>query len=145
MTLPLVIASLALAVWLYLIFCRGGFWRAREREDQDRSAPLAPGAWPNVVAVIPARNEAPMLRLGLGSLLAQDYPGALSIVLVDDESSDDTAGVARTVAAEVYREVIVLQGEPLPPAWTGKVWAMHQGIAQAKALEPAPDPTRKIR
>jgi hopene-associated glycosyltransferase HpnB len=139
MTLPLVIALLALAVWLYLIFCRGGFWRAREREDQDRSAPLAPGAWPSVVAVIPARNEAPMLRLGLGSLLAQDYPGALSIVLVDDESSDDTAGVARTVAAEVYREVIVLQGEPLPPGWTGKVWAMHQGIAQAKALEPSPD------
>ncbi len=139
MTPSLVIASLALAVWPYLIFCRGGFWRGREREDQDRSAPPASDIWPSVVAVIPARNEAPMLRLSLGSLLAQDYPGALSIVLVDDESSDGTAGVARAVAAEARRKLVVLRGEPLPAAWTGKVWAMHQGIAHAEAPEPAPD------
>jgi len=139
-TPSLLIASLALAVWLYLIFCRGGFWRAGEREDQDEPAPLpAAAAWPSVVAVIPARNEAPMLPHSLGSLLAQDYAGAFSIVLVDDESSDGTATIARKVAANTHRKLDVIEGEPLPASWTGKVWAMHQGIARARSLEPPPD------
>jgi hopene-associated glycosyltransferase HpnB len=135
-TPSLVIASIALGIWLYLIFCRGGFWLAREREDQDQPALPADGEWPSVVAIIPARNEALMLPHSLGSLLTQDYPGAISIVLVDDESGDGTAAAARSAAAKANRKVVVLQGEPLPASWTGKVWATHQGIAHAEALGP---------
>ena len=69
-------AGLSLAIWLYLIFARGGFWLALERE---RGAP-APAAWPEVVAVIPARDEAETIAATVGSLLAQDYPGAFRVV-----------------------------------------------------------------
>ena len=137
--IALVAASLALAIWIYLIVFRGGFWLARERDDEDEPASPTGGDWPSVVVVIPARDEALMLSRSLGSILAQDYPGAFSIVVVDDESSDGTAAVARSVAAKTHRKVIVVTGEPLPAAWTGKVWAMHQGIAHAQALKPAPD------
>jgi hopene-associated glycosyltransferase HpnB len=139
MTPSLMVALLALDIWLYLILARGGFWLARERDDEDEPALPDSGEWPSVVAIIPARNEAPMLAHTLDSVLTQDYPGTFSIVLVDDESSDDTAAVARSVAAQTRRKVIVVTGEPLPASWTGKVWAMHQGIAHAQILEPAPD------
>jgi hopene-associated glycosyltransferase HpnB len=134
-TPSLLLASLALAIWLYLIFWRGGFWLAREREDRDDPS-LPAGAWPSVVAVIPARNEAAMLERCLGSLLRQDYPGPFAIVLVDDESSDGTAAAARALATGAARALIVLEGRPPPGSWTGKVWAMHQGIAAAKAETP---------
>ena len=95
--------------------------------------------WPSIVAVIPARNEALALPHTLASLAAQSYPGKFSIVVVDDSSSDGTGGIARRIAATLAREVTVLQGESLPPGWTGKVWAMHQGIAYADTMAPEPD------
>jgi hopene-associated glycosyltransferase HpnB len=138
-TPSLIIACLALGIWLYLILFRGGFWLARERDARSQQ-PLPAGAdWPSLVVVIPARNEAAMLPRSLWSLSAQDYPGKLSIVVVDDESSDGTAQVARSLAGRASRGIEVLCGKPLPPSWTGKVWAMHQGIAHAETFEEQPD------
>jgi hopene-associated glycosyltransferase HpnB len=138
-TLSLLLAGLALAIWVCLLFFRGGFWRARERDDVDQPALPAGSAWPSVVAVIPARNEAATLPQSLASLLAQDYPGRFSIVLVDDESSDGTPAVARKMAASGSRDIVVLEGKPLPPSWTGKIWAIAQGIERSSAAEPPPD------
>ena len=89
------LAAAALAVWIYLIAGRGGFWLASERDD---GGP-APAAWPAVMAVIPARDEAEGVGETIASLLQQDYPGPFSIILVDDQSSDGTAEVARHAAA----------------------------------------------
>ena len=139
MTLSLFLAGLTLAIWITLLFFRGGFWRARERDDADRPVLPTGSVWPSVVAVIPARNEAAMLPHSLASLLAQDYPGRFSVALVNDESSDGTAAMARRVAASAGREVTVFEGKPLPTAWTGKIWAMAQGIERANATEPPPD------
>jgi hopene-associated glycosyltransferase HpnB len=122
----LTLSVLSLAIWLYLIFARGGFWLAAERE---RGAP-APALWPEVVAVIPARDEAESIASTVGSLLAQDYPGLFRIVLVDDESADGTAGVARRAAGASGRLDIVA-GAPTPPGWSGKLWAVAQGVAAA--------------
>src|SRR5262249_15924590 len=97
--------------------------------------------WPNVVAVVPARNEADMLPRSLASLLAQDYLGPLSIVVVDDQSDDGTADVARLIAEDSRRKVTVLRGGARPEGWTGKVWAQQQGIACAGSL---PDPSRYL-
>ena len=77
MSISIVIAAATLGAWLYLVFARGGFWRVAIWEDHDRSP--EPGAWPPVVAVIPARNEADLLSDTLASLLRQDYPGCSSI------------------------------------------------------------------
>jgi hopene-associated glycosyltransferase HpnB len=122
------IGLLSLAVWLYMLIARGGFWLARER-DGDVIAP--PIRWPSVVAVVPARNEADVIARSIGSLLAQDYPGPFRVVLVDDGSSDGTAAIARTIASE--RRLDVLAGAELPAGWTGKLWALEQGVRHAKA------------
>ena len=108
MTPSLVIAGLALGIWLYLILFRGGFWLARER-DQDEAASQPRSDWPNLAVVIPARDEAEMLPLSVGSLLAQDYAGKLSIVIVDDGSSDGTAKVANAISADATRHVRLIR------------------------------------
>ncbi|MDE3115558.1 MAG: glycosyltransferase [Pseudomonadota bacterium] len=129
----LVFGFVPLAIWLVLLFGRGMYWRARERDDRD--TPPTPAVWPSVAAVVPARNEADVIARSIGSLLAQDYPGALRVILVDDESEDGTAGIAR--ALDTSGKLTVMTGTRRPADWTGKLWAVNQGIA--KANETAPD------
>jgi len=126
------LAAAALAVWIYLVAGRGGFWLAWER---DETGPI-PVTWPAVVAIIPARDEAESVGETISSLLAQDYRGAFSIVLVDDQSSDGTADAARQAAAASADKLTVVSGETLPGGWTGKVWAMQQGVVRALQSEP---------
>ena len=130
-----ILAALALAIWLYLLLARGGFWLSAQRDD-GKPAPLA--AWPKLAVVIPARDEADGIAACIGSLLRQDYAGEWSIVLVDDGSSDGTAGIARQAAAAVGagRRLEVVAGAPLPAGWTGKLWALAQGIEVAGRLAP---------
>jgi hopene-associated glycosyltransferase HpnB len=138
MNLATALGVLALAIWLYLLAGRGGFWLTRERDD--REAPTQPNRWPSVVAVVPARNEADVIGHSLKSLLQQDYPGSFRVVLVDDDSDDGTAATARETAAAVgaSERLEVLRGAAVPPGWTGKLWAQHQGVQHASAGE-APD------
>ena len=127
-------ALLALAIWIYLAVRRGGFWRGTERDDGD---PHPPAVWPRVAVVIPARDEAACIGQCLTSLLGQDYPGSWSIILVDDNSGDGTADVARRAAADcgASDRLTVVSGAPLPGGWTGKPWALSQGVAAAEALD----------
>jgi hopene-associated glycosyltransferase HpnB len=94
---------------------------------RDRRDLLGPPAWPDVVAVIPARNEAAVLPATLPTLLAQDYPGAFGVLLVDDQSSDGTAAVAAGLARDAAAGLRVVAGTRPPDGWAGKVWAMEQG------------------
>ncbi|HEY2227115.1 MAG TPA: glycosyltransferase [Xanthobacteraceae bacterium] len=133
-----ILTALSLAIWLYLLLGRGGFWLSSQRDDGE----LAPvRAWPRLTIVIPARDEAEGIGACIGSLLAQDYAGAWSIVLVDDGSSDGTAAIARQTAAVRAPEdrLDVVTGRPLPAGWTGKLWALKQGIEVAQGLNPAPE------
>jgi hopene-associated glycosyltransferase HpnB len=127
-----ILAGLSCVIWLYLVFFRGGFWRADQRIG-DGPIPV-PDHWPPVVVVIPARNEADVIAQCIASLLAQDYPHDFPIVLVDDDSSDATAAVAR--AAVGGGRLHMVTGQPLPAGWTGKVWAMSQGVVRAEAVLP---------
>jgi cellulose synthase/poly-beta-1,6-N-acetylglucosamine synthase-like glycosyltransferase len=128
--IAVLLAALALAVWIYLVFARGGFWLGRERDD---GRPTLPAALPQVVVVVPARNEAENIAQSVASLLCQDYP-ALSLVLVDDDSDDGTADMARGAAAAQRKEdrLTIVDSGALPPRWTGKLWAVKQGIAAAE-------------
>ena len=87
---------MALAIWLYLLAGRGAFWLAGER---DEGTIAHAGRWPAIAAVIPARDEADCVGETVASLLRQDYPGAFTVILVDDQSRDGTAQVARDAAA----------------------------------------------
>jgi hopene-associated glycosyltransferase HpnB len=131
------IASIVLAIWLYLIAARGGFWRLAERDD----APVSPpGAWPAVTTVIPARDEAECVGQTVTSLLRQNYPGALTVIVVDDQSRDGTADVARGAATLIGagERLTVLPGRPLPAGWTGKLWAQQQGLEFAVTVAASP-------
>ncbi|MBV8681636.1 MAG: glycosyltransferase [Caulobacteraceae bacterium] len=126
----LVLGALAVLAWAYLMALRGGFWLMRERDD--RAEPAQPKSWPSVVAVVPARNEADVIATSIGSLIAQDYPGAFQIILVDDNSNDGTAAATPTAQGRLE----VLRGAPLAPGWTGKLWAMKQGVDRAAEFAP---------
>lgn len=130
------LAALApLAVWLYLTCFRGGFWRADVRLGQHLAEPAA---WPDVVIVVPARDEAETIAETVGSLLRQDYPGAFSVIVADDQSSDDTGGIARAAAADLggAGRLAVVRCGALPEGWAGKVWAMATGARAAQARHP---------
>jgi hopene-associated glycosyltransferase HpnB len=129
---------MVLVIWIYLLAGRGGFWRARERDEEVRAGQ---GSWPAVIAIIPARDEADCVGGTVASLLQQDYPGEFSIILVDDHSKDTTAGVARDSAAALGAadRLTVLPGRALPAGWTGKLWAQHQGAEVAAAHSRPPD------
>ncbi len=119
-------SAAALLAWIYLLVGHGGFWRT----DQ-RLPPCASefAVWPDVVAIVPARDEAQVLPRTLPTLLAQDYPGQFSVVLVDDESTDGTPDVAARL--DQAGRLKVISGSPTPPGWAGKVWAMAQGVRAA--------------
>ncbi|GAB4118829.1 MAG: hypothetical protein Kow00104_00800 [Rhodothalassiaceae bacterium] len=129
--LALAVGATALLAWLYMLFLRGGFWRADQlpRRPEDRAN------WPDVVAVIPARNEVVSIGHTLSALLAQDYPGRLQILVIDDGSEDGTADMARWTADEAGASgrVEVLHAPPLAPGWTGKLWALHHGTTSKTA------------
>ena len=120
MTALAVVSTLA---WLYLAVLHGRFWQAGPVLPRGR-----PRAAPPVVIVVPARDEAEVIAPVIAALLAQDYAGEFRVVLVDDNSSDGTAEVARGVA-DPRRRLTVLTGAPRPPGWAGKLWAVSQGTA----------------
>src|ERR1022692_3927421 len=121
-------AFVPVAIWLYLLLGRGGFWRMPHAPAEGK----LPARAPRIVAVSPARNEAAVVESAIRSLAAQEYPAEFHIVLVDDDSSDGTAAAAR-LAAPAGRLTILPAG-PLPAGWSGKLWAVAEGIRHAQPL-----------
>jgi len=130
-----VIAGLSFVIWLYLLSFRGGFWHANQRLGAGSSAP---NVWPAVVVLVPARDEAEVIGEAVAAILAQDYQGAFQVVLIDDHSADDTAALAARAAAEAgeAERLQVIAAPELPARWTGKLWALQTGLAQADASLP---------
>ena len=128
---------ISVAIWIYLLLGRGGFWRVRAA-DESPSAKLEDLPARRVVAVIPARNEATVAGQAIASLLEQEFPGQLEVILVDDHSSDDTAEAAREAAARAGAgdRLNVIAAGPLPEGWTGKLWAIAEGLKLASQRNP---------
>ncbi|PZV17236.1 MAG: glycosyl transferase family 2 [Leptolyngbya sp.] len=150
--LGLAMALLSALIWAGLLALWGQFWRCNQRLEEKsaesgvRSAEFkknipTPDTFPTVCAIIPARNEADMLPKTLRSLLLQDYPGEFHMIVVDDQSTDGTGTIAQAIAQElnVSERLTVISAKPLPPGWTGKLWAMEQGVQQAQTYDPVPD------
>jgi len=133
----LIIASLSALVWLALLFGRGEFWKMDQRLsplEEEQSG----YSWPSITAIIPARNEGETLPDSLPTVLGQDYPGELNVILVNDHSEDDTDEIAGQIAGESDsdRELRVVVPPPTPESWAGKVWALHHGFQHAKEFDP---------
>lgn len=140
MTPWLLVPSLvALLAWVILLLGRGGFWRFAERLE---GPPGELPAWPEVVAVVPARNEAELVEEAVSSLLCQDYPGRLTVILADDHSEDGTAEAAQKAAMKCRRSddggrrFLVQPVKALPAGWRGKLWALEEARRAALRLAP---------
>jgi hopene-associated glycosyltransferase HpnB len=122
------LSGLVLGIWVYLVLFHGRYWRERPAKAPAEGSKH----WPEVAAIVPARNEAPVVGEAVRSLLKQDYPGKLRIILVDDQSNDGTADIVRATAAELGAadRVRIISGKTLPQGWTGKMWAVHQGTGE---------------
>jgi hopene-associated glycosyltransferase HpnB len=133
MATSITIAMICVAIWAYLILARGAYWHASVRDTAHITG--LSGQWPAVAAVVPARNESDYIARSVTSLLRQDYRGPLTIVVVDDDSDDGTGAVATEAAAGDRRLSIIRTTGPAA-GWTGKLWAVSQGIAAAEASRP---------
>jgi hopene-associated glycosyltransferase HpnB len=131
---PTLLAAFPLAIWIYLLVARGYFWRLSE----DELDPKRLENWPRVVVIVPARNEAHTISQALSSLAKQDYPGEFWIIVVDDHSEDATAALAQQAVNETGASprAKIHVASPLAPGWTGKLWALHEGIQLAASQSP---------
>ena len=111
LTVALGVSGLSLVAWIWLILGRGFFWKMDQTiriprfcvsssGDGDQFQANEGGGWPSVKIIIPARNEAETLPVTLPSLLNQDYPGSITVFLVDDNSTDGTAELAIRLGQE---------------------------------------------
>src|SRR5438270_2264668 len=129
------LALLSLGIWLYLFFAHGRFWLSRpELLPAEPGETPEPGGTPEVDIIVPARDEAETIGIVIASLLDQQYAGTFRVILVDDDSSDGTAQIARAVAAARGNAPLrVISAAPKPPQWSGKLWAVSQGVANSDA------------
>ncbi|MFM1843676.1 MAG: hypothetical protein RLZZ490_2419 [Cyanobacteriota bacterium] len=146
LALYLGLAALSLSIWLFLLLAWGNFWRCDQFLGGDsRDLP----SYPTVTVIVPARDEADVLDQSLSSLLQQDYPGPLQVILIDDQSTDGTGQVALAISkrsatrcadklAQTER-LEVITGKPLPLGWSGKLWAVEQGWRAIQQQDSPPD------
>ena len=127
----LLAATLSLAIWTYLLLGHGRFW-----QSGPTLAAATPTTVPSLAIIVPARDEAAGIGRALRSLLAQDYPGPFRIILIDDGSQDGTAEIAAGLADP---RLTIITGAERPVGWSGKLWALHQGIEAARTITPAPE------
>jgi hopene-associated glycosyltransferase HpnB len=129
-------ALLPTAIWAWMLLARGRYWSTHTGLP---FADAPPGQWPAVAVIVPARDEADLVPQTLSSLLMQDYPGDVRVLLVDDMSTDRTV-VARATGADCATvPLLVVSGGPRPPGWAGKPWAMAQGTEHALSQTPPPE------
>jgi hopene-associated glycosyltransferase HpnB len=132
MNITVFAGAVSLAIWIYLVWARGAFWRATTFSVEHSHAVRQ-----RIVAVIPARNEADVVAASVSSLLGQEG-FRLHVIVVDDASSDGTAEITREAAAKLgaSERFEVIRGKPLAAGWSGKLWAVQQGVEAAARLTP---------
>jgi len=119
----MILVFLSFLIWVYLVLAHGRFWASGPELP-----PATPTELPDVDIIIPARDEAQTIGPVVASLAAQDYPGRFRIILVDDNSTDGTAERAGTAP-----NLTILRGQAKPAGWSGKLWALSQGVAASSA------------
>ena len=125
-------AIVCLLIWFALVLAWHGFWRMNQRL---KTVGAKPDHWPSVTCVVPARNEAKTIAACLTSIATQDYPGELSVIVVNDSSTDRTADTARKTEPQFPESSFaVIDAPPLEAGWAGKMWALNHGVAHARCL-----------
>jgi hopene-associated glycosyltransferase HpnB len=131
----LIAGLLSLAIWIYLLTAHGSFWKVASLTAEVRPLNQIDGT---IAVIIPARDEADVIGSTVESLLTQTCAQSIHVFVVDDHSTDATAEAARRSATNFGRPnaLTVITGSPLPAGWTGKLWAVEQGIEEAMQSRP---------
>ncbi|GAB4183327.1 MAG: glycosyltransferase [Wenzhouxiangellaceae bacterium] len=114
------LAAAPLLIWVGLLLTPWQPWRCQQQLASISAEPLSAAIASQITVLIPARNEAACIGRTLTALRQQS--SHMRVIVVDDQSQDETAAIARQHGAEV------ITGAPLAPGWTGKLWAMQQGL-----------------
>lgn len=123
-----ILVFLSALSWLAIWVVPWRPWSTRERlEAPQGDGPIANSL--SVVVLIPARNES--REIGRTVLALRDAGAGVRIIIIDDQSTDDTAARARGILPP--DRLTVLPGQPLPTGWSGKLWALEQGWQAAAA------------
>jgi hopene-associated glycosyltransferase HpnB len=115
------LVALATLMWVGFALLPWRPWSNREVLDALEGA-QGEGALEEITVLIPARNEAGVIRQTLRSVIEQG--AGLRVVLIDDSSDDHTVENARQLATS---NLCIIRSAPLPAGWSGKLWALEQG------------------
>ena len=122
----LILSCLAALIWVVTIGLPWQPWRTREVLEVEGITEDTIDLG-DITVIIPARNEADVIRTTLLSLDKQGQ--GLKVIVVDDESDDGTAKIAQQSSLENLKIVL---SSPLPRGWTGKLWAQQQGLQEVE-------------
>jgi len=120
------LTSLAIAgacIWITILLLPWRPWATSE--SLDAAPDSSEDDLSDITVLIPARNEAGVIETTLSGLKTQG--SGLNIILVDDQSVDNTTRVAEASAGKDLR---VVSGTPPQSGWSGKLWALEQGLRQ---------------
>jgi hopene-associated glycosyltransferase HpnB len=137
----LLISLISGIIWIGLLLFRGKFWLCNQQLNNDNNNNLTLNSYPSVCAIIPARNEEEVIAISLESLLKQNYLGKFSLILINDQSTDKTEIIAKDTQIKINspHNLNIISGIPLEKGWSGKLWAVNQGINYTKNLDNLPD------
>ncbi|HHT9106042.1 MAG TPA: glycosyltransferase [Candidatus Wujingus californicus] len=122
----LIICAVSAFTWLIIILMPAR-WKMSECWEPSNDLIKISSELPSLTVIVPARNESKTLPLTLPSWLNQDYQKT-EIIIVNDNSSDNTAECAKAIASNSNKNVQIINGTEPPSGWSGKLWALQQGI-----------------
>ncbi len=130
----IILSAASAAAWLLIVVLLWRPWETREfleaepqtarrlNDTDDDTAHMD-----NVTVIIPARNEAVVLKQTLSAVI--DQSENIAVILVDDSSTDDTIRIASQFDP---KQLLIVAGKPVPVGWTGKLWALEQGLGHVR-------------
>jgi hopene-associated glycosyltransferase HpnB len=114
-----------LLIWLSILLLPWRPWSTRESLDSNEA--IETRDLSDITVLIPARNEASNI---VDTLFALNEQGSnLNVILVDDQSTDNTTELAKSVNLE---NLSIISGTELAEGWSGKLWALEQGRQHVK-------------
>ncbi len=121
----LVFAAVGVLLWLLILILPWQAWRTRESLDAPVEFSLKTDL-SDITVLVPARNEEKYISRTLSAVMDQGINQ--KVIVIDDESADDTAAIVNEHPA--LRNVNLITGKPAPDGWNGKLWSLQQGLEQ---------------
>ncbi|MEL0246495.1 MAG: glycosyltransferase [Alphaproteobacteria bacterium] len=134
LNIELILTLLPFFIWIYLVLFyanrtltfKGLFWKSNIIIENQSKLSYAKEK-NSICFIIPARNEEKYISKTIESIISQSVKKL--IVIVNDNSQDSTENEAKkTFKKTKFKQFKIINGKKLPVGWSGKVWALKQGV-----------------